>query len=937
MWTEGARRWWGWALVGLAVVRLAVFVAHAAVTPTYGFVGYYTMARLVLEGQPVSRLYDDAWYQAQIPRFEPQANDIFRPNPPTATLIMLPLAWLSHDAARVAWTVLNAGLLVAAVAALLRGLGWPVAWQQAFWLMALLFQPVWVNFEYGQAYLLLLALSVLAWRAYDRDRPGVLGAVLGGLLILKTAGALLWPLALARRQWRALAVAGGVAAGVALLALPLTGLAAWPVFAGLLLKLPAEPNLSVTAYQTVTSLARHLFSYDAFWNPAPLLVAPALAWGLPALGGALLLALTVYAAWINRDKRLAFAAFTLAGLALSPLTLDYHFALALVPIALLAAWLREQPWQRGHWPWIVLALGVAGIGLDLPYQSPRLDGGAWALLAYPKLYGTLLLWGLALWGSLKSEARPFAALGQAWAKLRPHAPRVVALMLVALFWGLGLWRLDQFPLIHADEPSILAPGYKLVTQGVFGADMFTGMHGQESHYLEVPPLMSALQGLVVRAAGLGLWQARWLPVALGALTLALTFALGRRLAGPLVGALAAALALAWQWTPSGLLLLGSGLPLLDVARIARYDILVPVLGLSALLVWMREQRLPGRWTLAEAGLLAGMATLANLVGAMWGVALLILTLTSRGGWRGALKLLAGAAAPVLAWGAVCLVYWPDFLGQARSHIGRYEIWEPSFFLTSLAKEPHRYFLGVNQPDTWLRLGFWMVVVATPVALGWLAWRAWRRGDSRALWLLVPAVALPLLLALFENLKRFYYLISVLPLWAVALAWLAVATWRRAPGWGRGLLAGALVLLVAQAAGGVAVEQQLAAARPSPTVFFAELRAALPAVPGNVLAPPQYWFGLPEPSFRSIFLPFRQAGTRAYAPISFTAALEQARPGIVLMHPSLADGLLTAQLVEPVSPPRVEQFWAFMAAHHARLVAELTDFDGLPVQVYVLEW
>lgn len=56
-----------------------------------------------------------------------------------------------------------------------------------------------------------------------------------------------------------------------------------------------------------------------------------------------------------------------------------------------------------------------------------------------------------------------------------------------------------------------------------------------------------------------------------------------------------------------------------------------------------------------------------------------------------------------------------------------------------------------------------------------------------------------------------------------------------------------------------------------------------------------------------------------------------------MHPSLADGLLTAQLVEPVSPPRVEQFWAFMAAHHARLVAELTDFDGLPVQVYVLEW
>jgi hypothetical protein len=37
------------------------------------------------------------------------------------------------------------------------------------------------------------------------------------------------------------------------------------------------------------------------------------------------------------------------------------------------------------------------IALDLPYRSPRLADGAWALLAYPKLYGAWLLWGLAIW------------------------------------------------------------------------------------------------------------------------------------------------------------------------------------------------------------------------------------------------------------------------------------------------------------------------------------------------------------------------------------------------------------------------------------------------------------------------------------------------------------------------------------------------------------
>ncbi len=931
------RRWAGWALVALAALRLAVFAAQAAVTPTYGFVGYYTMARLVLEGQPVSRFYDDAWYQAQIPRFEPQANDIFRPNPPTATLLLLPLAWLTHDAARVVWTVLNAVVLLAAVAGLLRALAWPVGWQQAFWLVVLLFQPVWVNFAYGQAYVLLFALLALAWRAADRDRPGPLGVVLGLLLILKNAAVFLWPLALVQRQGRALVVGAAIAVGVALLALPLTGLAAWPVYARLVLGLSAEPNLSVTAYQTLVSLARHLFSYDSVWNPAPWVAAPVVAWALPALGGAALLALSLYAAWAAPEKRLSFAAFTLAGLALSPLSLDYHFALALVPVALLAAWLREQTPQRGRWPWVVLALGVAGMGLPLPYQSARLEAGAWALLAYPKLYGALLLWGLAVWGSLRGEVRPFAALRRGWAIVWPHAPRLAALALVAVFWALGLWRLDQFPPVHVDEPSIVVPGYKLVTQGVFGADMFTGMHGQEQHYLEVPPLMSVLQGLVVRLSGVGVWQARFLPVALGTLLLALAFALGRRLAGPPVGALASALMLGWQWTPSGLEYLGSGLPLLDVARIARYDILVPVLGLAALLVWMRSQRAPSRWGLAEAGLLAGLTILANVVGAVWLGALLGLTLFTSGGRRGALWLLAGASVPVLAWGLAVVAYWPDFLGQARSHIGRYELWQLNFYVTNLSQELHRYFLGINVPSTWLRVGFWLVVAGAPVALGWLAWRAWRQRDAHALWLVAPAVIIPLLFAVFESLKRFYYLISVLPLWSVALAWLAVVGWRRAPRQGRVALVIVGLVLAAQAAGGVAVQQTLAAARPSPTTFFAELRAALNPLTGNVLAPPQYWLGLPDPRLRSIYLPFRQAGTRAYAPISFTAALEQARPAIVLLHPALVAGLASAQILEPVTPTRAVQFWQFMAAHHARPVAELRDYDGLLVQVYVLQW
>jgi hypothetical protein len=396
-----------WALVAVAALRLALFAARAAVTPTHGFVAYYTAARLVVEGQPVAQFYEDRWFQAQMLRFEPQANDIFRPNPPTAALLLVPLTWLNHDAARVVWIGLSGVLLAAAGLALLRTLAWPVAWQQAFWLLVVCFQPVWVNFAYGQAYLLLFALLVLAWRGYARQRPALWGAALGTLLSLKTAAPALWLLAALRRQWRAWAVALGVTFGVAALAVPFTGWQAWPVYFRAVRAVTTEPNLTVTAYQTLVSAARHLFRYEAAWNPWPWFEAPALAWWLPALGTLAVLALSAYIARAAYEPRLAFAAFTLSGLAVSPLSLDYHFVLALVPIALLAAWLRTQPRQAG--PWIVLALGTAAIALPWPYQSPRLEHGLWAVLAYPKLYGTLLLWGLAIWGSLRGD-RPMRPL-----------------------------------------------------------------------------------------------------------------------------------------------------------------------------------------------------------------------------------------------------------------------------------------------------------------------------------------------------------------------------------------------------------------------------------------------------------------------------------------------------------------------------------------------
>ena len=504
---------------------------------------------------------------------------------------------------------------------------------------------------------------------------------------------------------------------------------------------------------------------------------------------------------------------------------------------------------------------------------------------------------------------------------------VLAALLV--FWGLALWNLDRYPPIHFDEATILEPGYQLFYNGVYGSRLYTGFYGQERLYLEVPPLMSVLQGASVRLLGVGVWQMRYLPVVFGLLTLALTAALANRIAGPAVSGLAAWVVLLWKWTPSDLDFLGSGLPLLDIARIARYDILVPVFGLSAFLVWLRARSASRPWLLVVCGLLAGLSGLANVYGAFWVAALGGLTWLDGGeGRRRRLAwLLAGAALPVLAWVGVLVANWDDTRGQFIKHAGRFDLLRPPFYLNNLLNEAHRYFLGVHDPATYWRLGFWLVLVGLPASLVWLAWRWRRAGEARARFLLVPALVLPALLALLDREKRFYYLIVVIPVFAIIVAWSMTAAFRAASrGW-RGVMVVLAALLAVQGALGVVALQSLAAQALPPADVYANLRQVVPPAPSIILGSPQLWIGMPASNFRSIVLPFLLALPLNPKPVPFEMALNDIHPRIVLMDPELRHAISA-----DYGPP----FWDFMAAHHARIIGQVPGYEGQGITVYQLD-
>ncbi len=384
-----------WTLVLILAVYFAYFCMGAAARSSHGFIALYTASQLAVEGAEVSLFYDDAWYMDQAMRFQPDILEVYAPHPPTATLLALPLVGLSYRGARIVWIIFSVLCLTAALGWMLRTLPFEGVSTPCFLLVVLLYQPLYENLALGQAYAVLLALFVAAWYSYRHQHEALLGIVLGVMLVVKVAGVLLWVLLLVQRRWRALAWATATALVLVLGTLPWLGFEAWQTYFHVVPDLTAQPKWSVTAYQTLNGFFRHLLVFDATWNPAPLVHAPVLGIWFPRFSFAAITGLCAYMAVKRQDQPdLIFAVFVIANLLLSPFSSDYHYTLMLLPLAILIVWVQKQP---RRWIWIAFGLSVVLIANPLPHQSPRLAAGAVAFLAYPKLYGALLLGGLAFW------------------------------------------------------------------------------------------------------------------------------------------------------------------------------------------------------------------------------------------------------------------------------------------------------------------------------------------------------------------------------------------------------------------------------------------------------------------------------------------------------------------------------------------------------------
>lgn len=470
---------------------------------------------------------------------------------------------------------------------------------------------------------------------------------------------------------------------------------------------------------------------------------------------------------------------------------------------------------------------------------------------------------------------------------------LTALLLV--YVAVSLRHLTVIPPVYEDEPWQASTGLKLATTGVFGSDVFRGLNGMEHHYYGYMPIHPLLLAATYRLAGFGLWQTRLEPVALGLLTLLLTYALGRRLFGQTVGVVAVALLILSRTAgltrsqPSGILLM-------DMARIARYDMVVPVFGLGALHFYLTAAEHRRWWWFAAAGLCAGLAGLSHLYGAFWLVVLCLLAWWDGDGWRALVGLVVGFAAPWILYAGYVLDDWPAWMAQMRSYGARFRLASLSWYWSNLTNEYHRYGPGLGASGP-VRPAFWAAFLVVPASLFALAQRASARCAGKppeavlaARAIVVPGVVLPILFALLLTMKLANYLVAIAPIVALAAAWGGHTLWhwagerveRRPVLMALGLAA--IAILVEGGARFVALERMAMQTTPYGD-FIARVRSSIPAG-SRILGLHNYWFGLEDFDYRSFVVPLMLADPSTGAVASPAEALDSVWPDVVLIDPRM---------------------------------------------------
>jgi 4-amino-4-deoxy-L-arabinose transferase-like glycosyltransferase len=464
----------------------------------------------------------------------------------------------------------------------------------------------------------------------------------------------------------------------------------------------------------------------------------------------------------------------------------------------------------------------------------------------------------------------------------------------------------------------------------------------ERHHLQHMPVYPLLQAGVFKLLGVGVWQMRLLPVAFGAALLIVVFLVGTQLRDARVGLTAVAILLFLKTSEIDN---GTGILLLDRARVNRYDIAVPVFGLLSLWMFNRAREVGAGRAALVAGLLAGVAALSHLYGVFWLVSLLLIVLSQ---WapkpsrlRAAALVTSGFVLAVLPWMLFVVTYWRDYLGQMRPASARFDLLNPGFYLGNFvtADGPISVMWAVDTirklPAS--RIGTWLMILGLAASAAVAATAAIRRRLTAPETALLTAAASQLVLFMsLLSVKTMAYMTALWPLAALVLAWAAVQTWSNARRGLRAAIAALFLVIVLDGARAIAASR-VEAARVAPYAFFTSQIARCIPPDARVLGLQHYWMGLRQFEYRTWLLPFNMSRPGWYdEPLTLEQALARVDPDVILVDRYIAAYLADNEDVDRPGHQDAAGVNAFLDKRRARVACSIRDRTYGTMIVYRLE-
>ena len=378
--------------ISLALLYVVYYTCIKSPVLTHGFASYYTSARMLTDKSDMTQAYDTAYYFSKMHSYGfGNVKDLS--NLPTGSFIMLPLSGFEPVTAKIIWNVLGIIFLFASILLLFRSFNIPIYSIKGLCLilLTLLFYPFYYNIAFGQAYAMLLLLASVSIYGFKKDSAWLTAFPVALIIILKGYG--FYPLAalLFMKKPKTFLLTIGLTSTIFLLTLPLFGLSAWQMYYAKFYSVVAYgEHSSNVAYQTMGSLLGHLFSYNSTVNTNALLSIPKIfVYYFTQLAG--LFILYLFSKKFNRDKYLIFFVMSFAlNVIFSPAAEDYH-SLFYLPIIILSGIILFKNISLRSPLIYVFAIAVLLLMLPLPFRQLQDSAFPLYILAYPRLYGALIL------------------------------------------------------------------------------------------------------------------------------------------------------------------------------------------------------------------------------------------------------------------------------------------------------------------------------------------------------------------------------------------------------------------------------------------------------------------------------------------------------------------------------------------------------------------